>query len=197
MIYINKNADTAIIVIHEIYGVNQHMKDMCAALAEQNFNVICPNLLDQEITFDYTQEDFTYKDFMEKVGFANASRKVFYLLSNIKNQYKKVFIVGFSVGATIAWLCSEEKGLSGVVGYYGSRIRDYVEISPQCPTMLFFPKEEKSFSIDELISKLNKDHIEVHKFNGQHGFSDLYSSKYNEEAAQKSFRKMNKFFLEH
>lgn len=194
MIKIHKESDTLIIVIHEIYGINQHMKNFCELISEQRFDVICPNLLERERPFDYSQGEIAYHNFMENVGFSDASNKIKDILSDVKNEYKKIFIVGFSVGATVSWLCSEEECVDGIVGYYGSRIRNYLEISPQCPTVLFFPKEEPSFNVDELLSTLDKKNIELHKFNGQHGFSDPYSPRYNMESAQKAFSELMNFF---
>lgn len=193
MIRINKNADTAIIVIHEIYGINEHMKNVCQSLATYNFDVICPDLLESEITFNYHQEEIAYHNFMENIGFSKALHKMKTLLLEIKDDYQQVFIVGFSIGATIAWLCSEENGIDGVVGYYGSRIRDYTALSPKCPVMLFFPQEEKSFNVEELISALAHENIEIHKYAGEHGFADPYSLKYNQASAEKAFEELLKF----
>lgn len=195
MIQIHKKSGTVIIVIHEIYGINQHMQSFCELLSKQSFDVICPNLLERETPFDYFQEEIAYRNFMENVGFAYAMHKIKDILSDVKDEYEKIFIIGFSVGATVAWLCSDEECVDGVVGYYGSRIRKYVELTPQCPTMLFFPQEEKSFNVDELISTL--ENIEIHKFNGKHGFSDPYSPQYNEESAQKAFSEMVNFLMKH
>ncbi|WP_342542454.1 dienelactone hydrolase family protein [Paenisporosarcina sp. FSL H8-0542] len=193
MIKIQNKSDTLIIVIHEIYGINQHMKSFCEIISEDCFDVICPNLLKRETPFDYSQEEVAYRNFMENIGFADASNKIRDILSEAKNNYKKIFIIGFSVGATVSWLCSEEECVDGIVGYYGSRIRNYEEISPRCPTMLFFPHEEPSFNVDELISILDKKNIEVHKYSGQHGFSDPYSPKYNLESTEKAFIEMVSF----
>lgn len=189
-----KQNNAAIIVIHEIYGLNNHMKTICESLSEHYFDVFCPNLLERE-PFDYTEEDVAYQYFIEKVGFSNASEKVKQVLIDLKHTYDKVFIVGFSVGATTAWLCSEEYSVNGIVGYYGSRIRNYMNITPQCPTLLFFPEKEPSFNIDELIIALKSKQIEVHKFKGQHGFSDPNSSKYNEDSSQKALKEMIDFFV--
>jgi dienelactone hydrolase len=113
------------------------------------------------------------------------------LLLGIREKYKNVYLIGFSVGATVAWLCSEEKLVDGIIGYYGSRIRNYMELSPQCPTLLIFPDEEKSFKVNELVAVLDgKQNVEVHQFSGQHGFSDPFSSKYNEQSAKKAFIEM-------
>ena len=195
MLHIQKDSDTVIIVIHEIYGLNEHMQGFCESLSNQGFDVICPNLLDRESPFDYSQEDAAYRHFMENVGFTGALHKIKDILSDVKDEYQKIFILGFSAGATVAWLCSEDECVDGMVGYYGSRIRNYVELTPQCPTLLFFPQEESAFNVDELISALEIKNIEVHKFNGKHGFSDPYSSKYHVESAQNAFSKMMKFFM--
>ncbi|TQR19083.1 dienelactone hydrolase family protein [Psychrobacillus vulpis] len=184
----NKN-DTAIIVVHEIYGINKHMKTVCEMLSLHGFDVFCPNLLDKK-PFDYSEEAFAYDYFMETIGFTKASNKIKDVLIEAKKTYKKVFIVGFSVGATIAWLCSEECSVDGIVGYYGSRIRNYVDLSPRCAALLFFPEEEKSFHVDGLIEILTNKQIEVHKLQGQHGFSDPNSLKYNEDSAQNAFKDM-------
>jgi dienelactone hydrolase len=194
VIKIYNKSDKLIIVVHEIYGINQHMKDLCELLSEQNFDVICPNLLEQEIPFNYSQEKEAYRNFMDSVGFANALHKVKNIILNNQDNYSKIFIIGFSVGATVSWLCSEEERVDGIVGYYGSRIRDYLNISPKCSALLFFPKIEKSFNVDELISTLDKKNIDVHICKGQHGFSDPYTPKYNVESAKNTFRETLNFF---
>lgn len=194
MINIHNQSDTAIIVVHEIYGINRHIKDFCHSLSEKGFDVICPNLLKQEGPFDYSQEKVAYRHFMDNIGFDYASNILKRVLLELKDKYKKVFMIGFSVGASVAWLCSEEECLDGIVGYYGSRIRDFIEKKPICPTMLFFA-EEPSFNVEDLILRLEEKKIEIYKFNGKHGFSDPYSPKYNEKSAQAAFSKVVDFLL--
>ncbi|MEF2093207.1 dienelactone hydrolase family protein [Bacillus sp. CFBP9009] len=197
MLNIQKKSDTVIIVIHEIYGLNQHIQGFCESLSNHDFDVICPDLLDRETPFDYSQEDAAYRHFMENVGFKGALHKIKDILSNIKDEYQKIFILGFSAGATVAWLCSEEECVDGIAGYYGSRIRNYAELAPRCPVLLLFPLEEPSFNVDELISALERTNVEVHKFKGEHGFSDPYNSKYHAESAHAAVSKMMKFFMQH
>ncbi|WP_026572883.1 dienelactone hydrolase family protein [Bacillus sp. UNC438CL73TsuS30] len=197
MLQILKKSGKLIVVIHEIYGINQHIMDFCDLLSKQDFDVICPDLLEREQPFDYSEEETAYLNFMENVGFSAAVDKIKDLLLVVKNKYQKIYIIGFSVGATVAWLCSEEECLDGVVGYYGSRIRNFNQIVPRCPTLLFFPQEEQSFSVDELISNLDKKNIEIYKCFGKHGFSDPYSTKYNEISSQNAFNEMLNFLKKH
>ncbi|MEC1525636.1 dienelactone hydrolase family protein [Neobacillus niacini] len=197
MLQMLKKSDNLIIVIHEIYGINQHIKKFCDLFSKQDFDVICPNLIEREQPFDYSEEKIAYSNFIENVGFSIAVHKIKNLLLGVKNEYKKIYIIGFSVGATVAWLCSEEEVVNGVVGYYGSRIRNYTQIVPLCPTILFFPQEEQSFNVDELISNLDKKNIEIYKCVGQHGFSDPYSTKFNEKSSQNAFNEMLNFLKKH
>src|SRR6476660_2025552 len=101
MISIQKRSDTAIIVLHEIYGVNQHMQYICKLLSEYDFDVFCPNLLEQEMAFDYSEEEKAYHNFMEDVGFEDTLVKIKSLLLGIREKYKNVYLIGFSVGATV------------------------------------------------------------------------------------------------
>lgn len=123
---------------------------------------------------------------MENISVEKEANKLKNQLKVIRAAYKKIFIIGFSMGATIAWLCAEADFVDGIVGYYGSRIRDYVEITPHCPVLMLFPQEERSFNIDSLITSLNKTNIKSYKFSSEHGFSDPYSSKYNALNAEKA-----------
>ena len=196
MIVENHQANCAVIVVHEIYGINEHMKDICRLIEEFGFDVYCPNLLEKDMVYGYSEEKAAYQNFVEEVGVIAATLAVESLISSIKNNYQKVFVVGFSVGATVSWLCSGVKGVHGIVGYYGSRIRDFADLTPKCPVLLFFPQEERSFDVDELISSLDKRNTEIHKLNGRHGFSDPSSPEYNKESANKTFYLMKKFLLE-
>lgn len=107
----------------------------------------CPNLIGKELAYDYKQTKVAYNNFIKNVGFEFAADKVIKQITEVRAKYKNVFIVGYSVGATVAWLCSDKVNLcDGIIGYYGSRIRDYTEITPKCPTLLFMPSEERTLN---------------------------------------------------
>lgn len=175
-----------IIVLHEIYGINQHVKLICEQYSEAGYNVICPSFVKSGDYFDYNREGEAYQYFIEHIGFHSMVEEVKTILLKARLDYKHVFLLGFSVGATTAWICSNVENLvDGVISYYGSRIRDYKNITPKCPVLLIFAKEEKSFNVLELTSALRqKKFVEVHVLNGKHGFSDPFSKSYNEQSQQ-------------
>jgi dienelactone hydrolase len=186
MFQLEQNSSTLVIVLHEIYGINQHIQSFCKFISELGNDVICPDLLEKGYSFDYSQEEMAFQHFIEHIGFEQSSEKIKVILSTYRREYKRVVIIGFSVGATVAWLCSEYEKVDGVIGFYGSRIRNYLEVTPMCPTMLFFPEEEPSFQVDEVIAALGRKHIDIQKYSGKHGFSDPYSSNFHKESAQKT-----------
>ncbi len=184
---------TAIIVLHEIYGINSFIVDLCQQYHVEGYDVFCPNLLSTEGDFSYLKESEAYRSFVDTVGF-DAFEKINLLVSDLKVTYSKVFIVGFSVGATIAWRCSEDAICDGVICCYGSRIRDYVTVQPQCPVLLVFAKDD-SFDVEALRVKLqNRDNVAVKILEASHGFLDVFSKNYS-RGETKIFDQLRKAFF--
>jgi len=188
MLKYTNNLDSAVVVLHEIYGINEHISNLCRHLSDCRFDVYCPDLLNGVGSFNYSEEAMAYENFYRNVGFDSAVRQVRVLLEQCRSKYKHVYILGYSVGATIAWLSSKELNLcDGVIGFYGSRIRDYLEVRPKCPVLLFFPTEEISFNVDSLAEKLSaREKVQVTVLQGKHGFADPFSRCYVEQSHKKS-----------
>ncbi|WML32599.1 dienelactone hydrolase family protein [Clostridium sp. OS1-26] len=188
------NSDSVIIVLHEIYGINQHIQRVCERFSMDGYDIICPNLINLIQPFNYDLQEEAYQYFMNNIGFESAVDQVKQLIIQVKKQYKYIYLLGYSIGATIAWLCSDEENMcSGIMGYYGSRIRDYMNITPKCPVLLIFPTEENSFNVQELVDSLKKRNINVHILGGKHGFSDPFSKNYRGQSSQKSERLIDNF----
>ncbi|AXI30287.1 hypothetical protein CIB87_15080 [Priestia megaterium] len=191
-----KKSNKAILLIHEIYGVNDHMKFMKEKLSKLEADIICPNLLSNDVPYSYKEEGMAYQNFVQNIGMDEGSRQITNMLIQLKQEYEEVGIMGFSVGATISWLCSENSLCNFVIGCYGSRIRDYVNRSPVCPTLLIFPTKEEAFDVDYLINSLKQKReplLEVKKFHGFHGFMNPFSQTFNKESAGQAFQSISDF----
>ncbi|MFA6942059.1 MAG: dienelactone hydrolase family protein [Clostridiaceae bacterium] len=185
---------TAVVLLHEIYGINNHILSIYNKFRNEGYDTYCIDLLNGK-TFNYDKAEEAYSYFMNEIGFENAKLKVLnYISANLRN-YDKVFLLGYSIGVTAAWLCSEEKGLvSGVIGYYGSRVRDYLNVEPEVPVLFFFPSKERGFEISPLIDKLkNKEKVWVYQFEGLHGFADSYSEYYDYKSKYLSEKILDEF----
>ena len=185
----------AILVLHEIYGINGFIEETCRKFQNAGFDVFCPNLIGRP-AFPYEESEKAYLYFVKKVGF-DISKEISSTVDRLKEKYEKVFIVGFSIGATIAWKCCENPLCDGIVGCYGSRIRDYVNLSPACPTLLLFAGND-SFAVDSLIAQLQgKPYLLSIEFNASHGFMDSFSQSFEEQAAKCAEDQIFGFLSEH
>jgi len=196
MLQIQSNSDTVILVLHEIYGINSHISGICNTLADGKNDVLCPNLLLPNQTFRPGEEAAAYSNFMQNIGFSAAQQQVEKLSLETQKDYKYRFIIGFSIGATLAWLCSQRAGLySGAVGFYGSRIRDYKNVVPKCPVLLFFPRREESFDVNHLIHELtDKDNTSIVQVDALHGFANPMTGTYCPEASDTAITQAITFF---
>jgi len=187
------NNKKAVIILHEIYGANRFIEDVCSEYHMRGFDVFCPEMLRRKC-FSYSEVSEAYHYFINEIGF-DFYKEVEQLVEKIKFTYDKVFIIGFSVGATIAWRCCENIKCDGIICCYGSRIRDYLLLQPCCPVLLLFA-EQDSFDVDKVIHKLlEKSDVETHKLKASHGFMDQYSRYYNMEQAQISREYIYDFFI--
>ena len=50
----------ALVVVHEIYGVNDHMHHVTHHFTSSHIDVFCPNLLQSQPAFPYSDEEKAY-----------------------------------------------------------------------------------------------------------------------------------------
>lgn len=184
----------AVIILHEIYGINRFIEELCTEYNVQGFDVFCPNMIQKE-NFLYSESTEAYQFFINNVGF-DFYKEVETLIAQLKLTYEKVFVIGFSVGATIAWRCCENINCDGIICCYGSRIRDYMSLQPSCPVLLLFA-EYDSFDVDGVIEQLvEKNNVYLYKLQASHGFIDQYSNFSDKEQAQISKEHIRKFLID-
>jgi len=108
--------DTAIIILYEIYGINPHIKRVCEHYSAAGYDVLYPNFVKLQKCFCYHRESVAYQYFVQHIGFPLMIQEVKTILMKARKDYRNIFLMGFSVGATAAWLCSEtENALDGVI----------------------------------------------------------------------------------
>lgn len=184
----------ALIVLHEIYGVNRFVQRQCEKFREAGYDVFCPDLLGRP-PFLYEESEEAYAYFQSRVGF-EVYRKIGSLMDRLKEKYDRVFVIGYSVGATVAWRCCENPSCGGIVACYGSRIRDYADVHPVCPALLLFANEE-AFDVHALAGRLeNKPRVTVSEFNARHGFLDFCSERFDSRQAARAEESIARFLNE-
>ena len=155
-----------IIIIHEIYGITENLLLLKEKFEMRGFSVIMPSLYKDN--YQGVNEQDSYNRFYSEVGIEKGYRIIDSLIA--ENSDTEIYLIGFSVGAAIAWLHSTNNAIKSVIGIYGSRIRDYLDLKPAVDTYLYFC-EEKTFDIKSVINELkNKDKVKISLLSGNHGF---------------------------
>lgn len=180
---------SVVLLLHEIYGLNEHMDFLKRLLERHRWEAVVPDLLEGRGPFPYEREEEAYRHFTERIGFPAAADRAVSVLTDLRRRYDRVCVLGYSAGATVAWICGATGLCDGVVGFYGSQIRNHTSLYPRCPTLLFFPERERSFDVDALIGLLHRrDRLRIEKMAGRHGFADPFSDRYDRRSSLRATR---------
>lgn len=183
-----------VFILHEIYGVNDFIKLQAETFSNVNTTVECISLYSGRKTFSYEQEQDAYEYFINEVGFDAPLEKLTEKILEARTHYDEIMLIGFSVGATLAWRLSILP-LQGIVCVYGSRIRQYMDIIPSCPTLVILPSHEKNFNVHELKKTLDAlPSVHTRQYPGQHGFMDFNNSNYCDESYSQAHAEISQFF---
>jgi len=71
---------------------------------------------------------------------------------------KKVGVVGYCFGGTLAWLAATRLHPAAAVGYYGGRIGNYAGETPSAPVMLHFGKQDQLTYPAEEVERVHAAH---------------------------------------
>lgn len=192
-----------LVVVQEIFGVNDHIRRVTDGWAKDDFLVIAPALFDRiepNVELGYEGADMQRAmSFIPKLDMDKSLLDVRAAVDYAaKSTGKKVGVVGYCLGGTLAWLAATRLGVQAAVGYYGGRIGQYAEEKPQCPVMLHFGRQDAHIPPEE-VGKVHRAHpeVEIHWYEAGHGFNCDARASYNAEAAASARERTLQFFKKH
>lgn len=137
-----------LVILHAIWGVTPHLRELSDTLADQGYEVIAPSLLDDaDAPFPVADTDPTNLDARMALGLASGwgAAALPRVQAAIDALVAKgpVFALGFCFGGTTAWLAASRcEGLKAASCFYGGDIAGYVDEAPKVPTILHFGKTD-------------------------------------------------------
>lgn len=174
----------AIVVIQEIFGVNQVMRDLTDHYAAQGFTAICPDLFWRikpgiQLT-DKTEEEWQQAfDYMNQFDIDKGVEDIGETLRYARRQGGgKAGAVGYCLGGLLAYLTACRTDSDATVGYYGVNIDKYLGEAKTIakPLMLHIAAEDRFVDKDaqKTVMDALKDHDQVtlHRYEGvDHAFA--------------------------
>jgi carboxymethylenebutenolidase len=175
--YVAGSADATkgIVVVQEIFGVNHHMRDMADRFAALGYAVIAPALFDRVehgVELGYTADDIAKgRDYRMKLTDAQVMADIETAAAQLSG--KKLGIVGYCFGGTVAWWGStRSKSFAAASCWYGGGIAGTKNESMSCPVQMHFGETDASIPMTDVDSiRAAQPKAEVYVYDGAgHGF---------------------------
>jgi carboxymethylenebutenolidase len=190
----------ALVVVQEVFGVNAHIRSVADGYAKDGFLAIAPALFDRiergvELAYDGPDMQKAMS-FIPKLDMDKAVADVAAAVDfAAKATGKKVGVIGYCWGGTLAWIAACRLPVAAAVGYYGGRIGNYARETPAAPVMLHFGKQDTHIPAEE-VEKVQAAHpaVEVYWYDAGHGFNCDARASFN-PAASKQARERSLAFL--
>ena len=190
-VYVAKPESQAIatvVILQEIFGITDHIKDVCQQYAAHGYLVIAPALYDRirkNIVLDYSSfaEGVDYKMQLNDEQTLMDIEAAIALVENTS----KVAVVGFCFGGALSYLASTRLNLSCAISYYGGGIAEkYINQKPLCPIMYHFGALDSAIPLSEVAvikSSYPEGVFHIYEDAG-HGFNCNFRKDYHEESAK-------------
>jgi carboxymethylenebutenolidase len=199
----------AIVVIQEIFGVNQHIRNVADGYAKEGYVAIAPALFDryeQGVELKYEGEDLKKAyELYGKLSPETALLDVAAAFEFVKKEdHKGIGVVGFCYGGFMSWISAVRGETVKMrpdccVGYYPGGIGSVATEEPSCPVLLHFGANDTHIGADqrEAVAKAHPE-VEIHVYEGaEHGFNCDMRGSYNPEAAKLAKARTLAFFKKH
>lgn len=209
-------AAPVILVVQEIFGVHEHIKDICRRLAKLGYLAIAPELYARQgDVSQMTNIQEIIAKVVSKVPdsqvMSDLDATVAWVKKSGKGDTSKLGITGFCWGGRIVWLYSaHNKNLKAGVAWYGRLVGDKDPLHPKHPTDLaeslhapvlgLYGGADMGIPNDTVdamkaaLKKANKPSEIVLYPDTPHGFHADYRPTYRKEQAADGWKRLQEWF---
>jgi len=196
-------AKGAILVVQEIFGVNNHIREVCDGYAQAGYVALAPQIFDRverDVELGYDDAGMT-----AGVGIARGKLDIADTLKDLQagiedlSRHGKVGVVGYCFGGLLTWLAAcELDGVACASSYYGGGVVGEIERTARCPVIMHFGELDAHIPTSDVaqIDAALPD-VTVYSYNADHGFNCDHRESFNAEAAAQAKERSLAFFAEH
>jgi carboxymethylenebutenolidase len=194
--------DAAVLLIHEWWGINDHIRDLAGRFAKAGYLCVAPDLYRGRVAITTEEasalmQALEIEDGLETIRKAMAAGQETY-------QVKRFAITGYCMGGTFALRTAcEIPELKAAAPFYGDIPEESVLAKLKVPTLFIAGKRdawinpEKVNGLRETAKKYNLP-VEVVSYDADHAFfNDTRPAVYNPEAAADAWRRVLAHFAKH
>ena len=179
-----------LVLIQEIFGVTEHIREQCDLFADEGYEVLAPALYDREVPgfeASYSEEDVQRAiQVARQLHDFEVSLKDAQTCIDALKAKGPVFMTGYCYGGSVTWAMAARSGdLAAASGYYGGMIPTMANLEPKCPTILHFGAHDHGIPMAgvQRVAELHPE-VAVHVYDAGHGFQSDRRTDYHEPSAK-------------
>jgi carboxymethylenebutenolidase len=168
-----------VVVIQEIFGIDQYVRADVERWAALGFEAIAPSMYDRvKPGLEVGHDDAGMAEAFSVVRQAKPEHAFADIAAVIDRLKAKgpVFIVGYCYGGTMVWQAvARLDGLAAGSSYYGGGVAGAADLTPKCPVILHLGRKDTHIPADEVKAKIESLHPNVPVYvyeNSGHGFNN-------------------------
>ena len=200
--YIDRPIDDtnrATILIHEWWGINQHIRDLARRFADAGYNCVAPDLFRGRVAQDAEEASALMHGLAMKDGMEIIRRSV--AVARDTYGFDQFVITGFCMGGTVALRAAcEISELKAAAAFYGDVPEENTLKRLRVPTLFIAGKKdtwitpEKVQSLQKAAAKYDLP-VEAISYDADHAFfNDTRPEVYNPEAAKDAWQRVLNHF---
>jgi carboxymethylenebutenolidase len=178
-----------VVVIQEIFGVNEHIRKVCDGYAAEGYVARAPALFDRvergvEVGYDgpSMQKGVSV---VTQLKPGNALKDIQAAVDALA-KVGKVGVVGYCYGGTMTWaaVCRLERVVAGS-SYYGGQLARQLDTPPRAPVILHFGETDAMIPMTD-VDKVRAafPDVPVYTYPAGHGFNCEARGSYHAESAR-------------
>jgi carboxymethylenebutenolidase len=186
-----------IVLLQEIFGVNQHIRNVADQYAADGYVVIAPDLFWRNgARIELGYDDAGWKravELMNATDFALAQADIAATVKTLRaldGVEGKIASIGYCFGGRLSYHTAANGLVDAAVCYYGGGIQNALERAGQItvPMLMHFGSADSHIPLTAVTSIAERfddnDQVEIHVYaDAEHGFNCNHRSSYNQRAA--------------
>jgi carboxymethylenebutenolidase len=186
-----------VVVIQEIFGITDHIRERSETYAANGYDVIAPSLFDRiEPGFQATLDAAGSQKGREAVAKSSWEQVAADVQAAIDALAPPVFVTGFCWGGAVTWLAAARcKGIKKASAFYGRMINQLLDDAPRVPIILHYGEKDASIpaeAVDAVRARYPK--IPIYTYEAGHGFCREGSDDFHEESCRIATERTLSFF---
>lgn len=176
-----------VVVIQEIFGLTDHVEEICGVFADAGYHAIAPGL------FDRVEKGFLVGHDQDGIqrGIAAVMKSpwpqvVSDMQAAIDALPQPVYVTGFCYGGAAAWMAAAQcTGVKAASCFYGRLIANLLDHKPKAPVMLHYGARDASIPPENVESvRLAAPNSPLYLYDAGHGFCRAGSHDYDAAARE-------------